>query len=467
MPVRSQSSSTCSKVVIIGGGLAGLAAAESLARAGSDLRITVLEATQRLGGRAGSFVDPASNKTVDYCQHVAMGCCTNLVGLLRRCGCSDLFKRSAAIEFLHPDDGSMWLRSARWLPTPMHLAPSFFRFRHLSLLQKLHITRALYRLLRTPAAQLEQATALQWLERNGQDQRAIKGFWEVVLVSALADPLDSLSMAVAKKVLVEGFLASPDSLQLLVPKIPLVDLIENHLMKDLCQLSVDLRRGTRVSQLSVHGDHVRLHSNSMPLVDADHVVVAVPWNQAAKLLPQESPPFADLKGSAITGFHLWFDRAIGVRSFAAMIGTTAQWIFAHPFGNQVASGEHYYQVVVSASKNADGALPTVEEIRADLARVYPASRDADLVRYRVVTNPKSVFRPTPESISLRPAASTAFPCVHLAGDWIATGWPATMESAVIGGRMAASSVLKQLGRPEIEIDPGIKPGRIVRWLNRS
>ncbi len=183
--------------------------------------------------------------------------------------------------------------------------------------------------------------------------------------------------------------------------------------------------------------------------------MAVPWHRIADLLGGTSATaavpnlaaFARIPASPITGLHLWFDRQITTKPHAVMVGTISQWLFRDPINSANDSDEHYYQVVISASHQAR-RIPKaelVDRVVAELRQAFRGARDANLLRYRIVTDPNSVFSVRPEVDTLRPAARTALPWLHLAGDWIATGWPATMEGAVISGRMAASSLLEQEG----------------------
>lgn len=441
--------------------------------------ITVLESKRTAGGRAGSFTDRESGETVDYCQHVAMGCCTNLLQLMRRHGLGDQWQRYDRLQFLHPNHSPSPFAPSRWLPPPFHLAPAFGSLRYLSSAQKRQIGRGLWRLMRTTEATLVDQTAATWLRKNQQDDETVTRFWDVILVSALGETTDRVSMAAARKVLIDGFAAARGASDIWIPKLPLSELIGNQLANSITKRDVDLIQQCPVSQVDAGEDQRAIvQATDGRCFIANHVISAVPWFRIESLFAGSSvilslPAIGQWTGlptSPITGVHLWFDRPIMDMPHAVMVGTTAQWIFREPLvaNHSNPSGRHYYQVVVSASHQTRQLSQSelIRTVQTELAHQFPAARDAKLLANRIVTDPRSVFSVTPDVERLRPPARTALPWLHLAGDWIQTGWPATMEGAVISGQMAAASVLDQYGIPEHPIDPGIDRGWLARRLIR-
>ncbi|TWU57382.1 hydroxysqualene dehydroxylase HpnE [Rubripirellula reticaptiva] len=468
------------RVVIIGGGLAGLSAADAITTAAPDrFDITVIESKRTTGGRAGSFTDDVTGETVDYCQHVAMGCCTNLLLLMHRHGLAGHWQRYDRLRFLHPKYLPSPFKPSRWLPPPFHLMPAFNSLRYLSSAQKRQIAGGLWRLMRTIEATLVDQKASTWLRKNKQDDQTITRFWDVVLVSALGETTDRVSMAAARKVLFDGFVAARGASDIWIPKLPLSDLIGNKLVNSIARHGASVIQQCAISQVDAGEDHqaIVLATDGRRFA-ATHVISAVPWFRIESLFAGSSVirslpsigQWTQFPTSPITGIHLWFDRPIMDVPHAVMVGTTAQWIFREPHAanHPSPSGRHYYQVVVSASHQTR-QLPQSELIRtvqSELAHQFPAAREAKLLANRVVTDPRSVFSVTPDVERRRPLARTALPWLHLAGDWIQTGWPATMEGAVISGRMAAASVLDRCGITECPIDPGIDRGWLTRRLIR-
>ncbi len=501
------------RIAIIGGGLAGLAAAVALA--GRGLSIEAFEAKRRLGGRAGSYLDRESGELIDHCQHVAMGCCTNYLDFCRRTGVADCFDRHAALHFFGPDGQRSDFRPAAWLPAPLHLAPTLLRLNHLSLGDKLAIARAQLRLMRgttrkgsgvfggnrssivesvsppmTPDPLAPEPTVLDWLRNQRQPDRAIERFWQVVLVSALGESLDRASLTAARKVFLDGFLAHPNACHVLVPRVSLGELYDRRVAGWLIQRGVQIHLESparRIEPASTSSQLLlRIAARTDPAAEHvqvfDHAVLAVPWRQAADLVAPELrdrvPPLAaaaEFDGAPITSLHLWFDRPITDLPHAVLVGRLSQWVFRRTDLQSVrdmgvADGRianpSYYQVVISASHDLAGRpRETVrDEVLADLQSVFPAAGDAQLVRWQMITEQDAVFSYRPGLDELRPPQATPIPNLFLAGDWTRTGWPATMEGTVRSGYLASEALLAQIGRPQQLLAPDLPRGWLVKLL---
>jgi squalene-associated FAD-dependent desaturase len=483
-------------VVIVGGGLAGLSTAHALATAKlpaggvpGALRITLLESKRITGGRAGSFSDSASGEPVDYCQHVAMGCCTNLIDLLDQCDLLQYWKRYRELSFHHPGYPPSRFAPAGWLPAPLHLAACISRLRYLTAKQKREVRSGLWRLMRTPSDALSTQTAKQWLQSIGQSEETTRKFWDVILVSALGEATKVVSMRAARKVLIDGFAAARGASDVLVPRAPLSELFGQRLQQKINSLGVEIRCQTAVKRVLVGADSpTALELADGEILAADQIVVTVPWHRLSSLFDDADAETAipnlrdveQLGASPITGIHLWLDRPLMSDDHAVMVGTTAQWLFRQPLlKSQPAdnTGGYYHQVVISASGSQSWVdqkpllqdkEKLLQQVVAELRSEFPLSGDFTVLRHRMVTDPKSVFSVSPATEAIRHQTRPALPWLHLAGDWMDTGWPATMESAVISGRTAAQQVLNRLALPaEILIDAGLPYGRLARLMIRQ
>ena len=453
------------KVVIVGGGLAGMSAAAALADCGLD--VILLEAKRWLGGRAGSFEDPATGQTVDHCQHVAMGCCTNFLDFCRRTGIEPFFRRDRTLHFLGRTGERCDFSGSQWLPAPLHLGPAFSRLKFLSTAARWAVIRALRAFVQACGPD---QTIAAWLQQQRQPPEAIEQFWSVVLISALGETLDRASLHAARKVFVDGFMAHRNAYHLLVPTMPLADLYDQHVAPWLAEQGVTIRRSATVARLLADGQQITgVELASGESISADEVIVALPWRAAAKLLqatPAEklSEPWRQIESSPITGVHLWFDRPMTDLPHAVLVGRLSQWMFARSKADK--QGHSYYQVVISASRQLAGRkLDDIQaEVVRDLRDVFPLARDAHLLKARVVTQPESVFSITPALEPLRPSQSTTVDGLTLAGDWTSTGWPATMESAVRSGYLAAAAVLAASGQPVRPLVPVLPRSWLLNWL---
>lgn len=459
----TRAAATRPHVAIVGGGLAGLAAAAALA--GAECRVTLLEARRRVGGRAASFDDGAGH-LVDACQHVAMGCCTNFLDLLRQCGLDDAVRRDRTLWFIGRDGSRAACTPARWLPAPLHLVPLLRSMRHFSWREKASLARGMLQLAGGRGGAGAPQTALEWLRGVHQPDAVIRLFWQPVIESALGESIDLVDVAAARKVVVDGFLAHRHAADLWVPTVPLGELFGVRLAGWLTARGITVRTGWAATGIerdsagravAILGDDERLTCDAM--------IVAVPWRRAARLVPDLVPDVDDrLGGSPITAVHLWFDRQVVDLPHAVLVGRTSQWVFRSDEAAGDASGGHC-QVVISASRGVlgdrDGLLDTVV---AEVRECFPTARTARLLDAKVVTDPTAVLSVRPGVDAVRPPARTAVPNLILAGDWTATGWPSTMEGAVRSGRIAAAGVSGHLGLPAAPLVPDLGRSVLVRLL---
>lgn len=441
-------------VAIIGGGLAGIAAALEFHDINPESRIALFESRKRLGGRAGSFVDPKTGAWVDNCQHVGLGCCDALVRFVARLGVPDAFRRSTELKFRTPDGRTSAIRAFPLLPAPLHLGASFARLHFLGLFDKFMLAVGLAKLAITPMGLLRGRSVAEWLKSNRQTSRAIARFWEPVLVSALNDSLDQLDVAGARQVFVESFFRRRDGFHLLVPAMPLGELFDTHARLALANSGVEVVENMACRLIEpMPGGTFRLHFRDGSARVAHKVILAVSWSVAATILLtlddsslNEIIAGADfLRPSPITGIHLVVDRKVCDEPEIALIDTTSQWVFDHTAADlrqaaaSVPPGGQSLHVVVSASHGLVGKSreEIFEIVLGELRAAFPAMAGADVVSSWVVTEHAATFSPAPGTEAIRPAAVTPIKGLFLAGDWTATHWPATMEGAIRSGLTAA------------------------------
>ena len=455
-------------ILIIGGGLAGMAAAA--AWAGPGQRITLLESRPRLGGRASSFVDHATGTTIDNCQHVNLGCCTNFRQFCELTGIGNELRTEPCITFIGPNQRSHIL-AASLLPAPLHLLPSFARLSYLSWYDKWRLAWGLRVLAHRRMASSNELMS-DWLRRQYQTPHTIQRVWQVVLVSALSETLDRIAVKDARKGFVDAFLANRHGWELQIPTVPL-DTLYTHRVGDwLRRQGVDVRLATGVSRIVMSGElatGVELRDGKTLL--ADEIVLAVPSFGVAALLPASVSALPVIQGlerlewAPISSVHLWFDRPIMPVPHATLVDRLSQWVFARGSVQQPdGSAAEYYQVVISASRELAGREQSdiIRDIVNELTAVWPATANASLVNARVVTEHKACLSMLPENESLRPGPQSPIPNVAFAGDWTATGWPSTMESAVRSGYLAAEHVMRRLGEPKSFVQADLP----VSWLAR-
>ena len=458
------------RVAVVGGGLAGLAAGCALAESG--LRVTLFERRSYLGGRASSYQHPGTGEVVDNCQHVLLGCCTNLIEFYQRIGVADKIRWYERMTFLEPGGRASVIQPSA-LPAPLHTAPAFLRASCLSLPDKMAIAAGLAALTPTKPRDTGESF-LQWLRRHGQTERAIDRFWKTVLVSALNEDLDLVSVPYAAQVVRESFLKSRSAGRMGVPTVPLTELYSR------AGDYISARGGELRFRASV--DSFRAEFAEVRLLLAggeeafDFVVPAVPFDVLIRMLPQTSAaePLRQTLGrfqtSPITGIHLWFDREITDLDHAVLLDRTIQWMFhksrlLEPAAPGAKPPNSYVELVVSSSKTlVDKTKAEIVELAlSELREFFPGARAANLLKSTVIKEVHATYSPRPGIESFRPQPDTVWPRVFLAGDWTATGWPATMEGAVRSGYAAAQCVARVAGRRDAAfIAPDLPPSGFMR-----
>jgi squalene-associated FAD-dependent desaturase len=416
---------------VVGGGLAGLAAALELQEAGHE--VTVLEARPTLGGAVQTLPEREGDPDPppDNGQHVALGCCTEYLAFLARIGQADAVRREPLSLPVIAEDGSV----ARIAPGALAL----LRYRHVSWGDRLAIARIARRLGRLVPQEYDGETFAALLRRLGQSQRAIDRFWDVFLRPALNLRSEEVSAAPALFTVQTALLGERSASDLLLPVAPLGATHGEAAGRALEAGGGTVRTGARVAALD--GQTAVLADGER--VDADAVVVALPPAESAALLGEPAPALAD---SPIVSVHLLLDRVVLRFELAALLGSPAHWVFdrGRLTGRSPARGQ--YLTVVSSG------VPELLEVRGrglvDLVAGEVTRRlgRAELRWSRVSREPAATFAARPGTLAARAGVETGRPGVVRAGAWTDTGWPATMEGAVRSGRAAARRLPATLPR---------------------
>ena len=436
-------------VAVVGGGLAGLAAGCALSSAG--LRVSLFERRPFLGGRASSYEHPGTGEVIDNCQHVLLGCCTNLIEFYERTGVDGSIRWFDRLTFLEPGGRASEIGPSA-LPAPLHTTPAFLRAECLRLPDKVAIARAMMALV--PATPRDTGESfLSWLQRHGQTEGAIERFWKPVLVSALNEDVDRVSIPYAAQVMRESFLKSAGAGRMGVPVVPLTQLY-NAAGDYIRAREGSVRLRASVDSFRAELSHVML-SVAGEEEKFDFAVFAVPFDVLGRILPNSSAsePLRNALGrfetSPITGIHLWFDRDVSDLEHAVLLDRTIQWMFHKSKLQRRENNGHgsYVELVVSASNSLveKSKQEIVDLALSEFREFFPAARSANLVKATVIKEVHATYSPRPGIEAERPRPETVWPRVFLAGDWTATGWPATMEGAVRSGYLAAQSLAKVAG----------------------
>src|SRR6202051_3487719 len=415
-------------VAIAGGGLAGLAAACALSDKG--FRVTLFEKRPFLGGRASSWEQPGTGEVVDNCQHVLFRLCTNLMEFYHRIGVANQIRWYDQITFIEPGGRTSVMKSSPF-PAPLHTAPSFLRFSFLNAADKLCIARALVPLTLTEQRDTGQSFQ-HWLNEHGQTKQAVERFWRPILVSALSEDLDLISISAAAQVVRES-MKSPAARQMGVPTVPLTDLY--NAAGDYIRARGGLLHFRRpLDTFTVDSSQVRLRLRGQEEDQGnreeafDYLILALPFDNLDLILPDapESAPIREklshFETAPITGIHLWFDRQISDLDHAVLLYPSIQWMFHKPRLQPIraqagaSAAGSYIELVVSSSKTLidKSRAEIVDLALSEVREFFPAAREANLVKSTVIKELHATYSPRPGIDRHRPDASTAWSRVFLA-----------------------------------------------------
>lgn len=438
---------TRARVIVIGGGLAGVAAAFGCRDAGFD--VTVLESRARLGGAACSF--RRGQLTVDTGQHVFLRCYKEYRALLRRCGVADgvSIQPRLRIPIVRPG-GESWVLRRSALPAPAHLAPALIGYHALSMRQCLEAARVAMALRRLDPddRDLDQIAFGDWLDQQGASARTIEALWGLLTEAALNIGPRRASLALAARVFQTGMLSTTDGGDIGLPLRPLGELHDSGARRALTAAGVAVHPRTKARRVLRTESGLRVVLGDDTTMKADAVVVAVTHPAAAKLLEELSIPetrdWFRLSASPIVNVHVRYDRQVTDKTIAAALDSPVQWVFDRTrIAGQI--GGQYLAVSLSAADTyVDARTSAVREIFLPaLEKLFPAARDASVLDFFVTREREATFLQAPGTGQIRPGPRTRIPGLVLAGAWTATGWPDTLEGAVRSGNQAAEQVAAQ------------------------
>ena len=458
-------------VTVIGAGVAGMSAACALAEAG--FRVQLVERRGYLGGRASSYLHPGVGEVIDNCQHVLFGCCTNLVGFYRRIGVTDKIHWTADMTMIEPG-GRRSVLGPSFLPSPLHGLPNLIRAGAFTWADKVALGRAFTALMK-PVPRDSTESLGDWLKRHKQTCGAVDRFWRLVIASALNAEIDEIALPYAAKVIRELFMNSAEAGAMGMSNLPLSELyapvapyLEERGGRVLLNTHVEgAEWEEETSQWTVH--------TRTGVLMSDFVVVALPFEATEKLLPHLPPSdgagelawqIAQQEHWPICSVHLWFDREITELEHAVLLDREIHWMYNQ--SRLQGRGAHYIELVVSATR-AFAALPRDEAIAQalrELAEFFPRVKEAKLEKVALVKEVRATFGVPPGIDAARPSAISPWPNLYLAGDWVQTGWPSTMESGVRSGHLAAEALCKTIGQTRTFLDADLKPTGLMRFIAR-
>lgn len=440
-----------------------MAAAVAMESAG--VRVTLLESSRRLGGRAGSFQDPQTGELLDNCQHVLLGCCTNLINFYERIGAIDKIRFERTIRFATADGRRWGLFGLPGLPAPFHLGAAFAGFSLLTMSERIKVGQAMIEIVRLTDADFQNIMNVPfsaWLKENGQTDEIVRKLYDPIVVSGLNELTRPASAAYALKIFRDALLMNSSGFLFGLPICPLGELYSAFPIKDV-------RFGGRLAEFVFDGRRIKeVVTQDGQKLGADRFVLATNHHNLSQWMPGDSrlSGLDQIQSVPILGAHLWFDRPVLDVSHLALVDGPLQWLF-----RKDAAGRALHGVISAAREWVN--IPRekcLEMFEAQIRATLPNAKAARLERGVVVMEKRATFSPLPGIDALRPSQAPDAGDIEnlfLAGDYTKTGWPATMEGAVRSGYLAAEAVVSGSSKFVVPDLPAQWPARSIRHFSRG
>lgn len=435
--------------------MAGLSAAVRLSERGA--RVLLLEQKPFLGGRTYSFRDKRTGDVVDNGQHLMMGCYHETRRYLDSVGSSHLvsLQPRLQIDFLHPHNAPASL-SCWPLPAPLNVLSGLLGLRSLPFLHRIKLLRIGLELLsssKQKEQELSHLTVDEWLRQCGQTEENRKYLWDVIAIGTLNDDPKLVSALLFYRVLKAAFMGSASDASLLIPRAGLSEILVDPAIDLIRRRSGEVLTNQEVDSFSYRGNKIEKVFVGRKAYKAGTVIAAVPYFSLQPLVERATAhrrlvaSMSRLKSSPIITVNLWFEKQVFDREFAAVLNSNIQWIFNRTAMLSIAGSRQYLAVVISgASREIQwGREKLIATTRNELERVIPGLRGVKLLHALVLKEKRATFSPSPDALALRPGLHTETENLVLAGDWIDTGLPATIEGAVLSGHKAAEEVSPRAG----------------------
>jgi zeta-carotene desaturase len=468
----------------VGGGVAGMSAACALAEAGFAVRL--VERRGYLGGRASSYRHPGMDETIDNCQHVVFGCCTNVMDFYWRIGVAEKIHFTDEMTMIEPGGRRSMLGPSRLglftLPAPLHGLPKLMAAKAFTLADKLALARAFGAVARGDAKDPNENLA-DWLKRHGQTKGAVGRFWRLVIASALNAEIETISVPYAAMVIRGLFMDSVFGGAMGMSRVPLSELYKGvgEYLKTRggeLLLNTTIEGAAKDEETSQWVLRTRSSTAGAGELRSDFVVVALPFEGMGKLLPG-LPPNEDAEILAgqierqehwpICSVHLWFDREITELDHAVLLDREIHWLYNQTkLQGRGADDGFYIELVISATRTFAALTreAAIEQALRELAEFFPAVKEAKLIKAALVKEVRATFGVPPGIDGARPTAVSPWPGLFLAGDWVQTGWPSTMESAARSGYLAAEALCRAAGRRQRFLVPDLESEGLMRMIGQ-
>jgi len=422
------------KVIVIGGGFAGLTAAAYLAK--NKFKVTLLEASPKLGGRAYSFLDKDTNSVIDNGQHILMGCYYETLKFLSLIGAKENFHFQKRLEVNFVKEGFQIL-SLKSFPFiyPINLLIGLLKFEAISLSDRLSLLKVFFKLPFLSSHKFSNMNIKEWLEKENQSQNVQDAFWRILAVGALNTSIEKASAKIFVDILKQIFLKGNKAATIVLPKYGLSESYCKNAEEFIVKNGGEIILSEPVEKLIISENRVtEIHSSEKVFLDFDLVISAIPTFALNRIIEDvRNIVFPDFKYSSILNIHLWCKENKIPDGFFGLINSPVHWVFN--------KGTHLNIVISAANELVNKSDEDLKEMVKDEMKKFFLINPELITRYKIIKEKRATFIPSNEIIDKRPVQETQIKNLILAGDWVDTGLPSTIESAVKSGRVAAKQVI--------------------------
>ncbi len=424
------------KCLIIGGGFAGLTSAVYLTKAG--FKVTLLESSNKLGGRAYSLKDKKYGTVIDNGQHILMGCYKYTLDFINEIGAGDkIIKQDRlSINFLKENLKLLPL-SAADLPYPVNLLFALIGYKAFTIEDKLRLAAFFTKLPLYSKKDLERMSVEDWLLKENQSENAINSFWDILIVGALNTNKKKASAKIFADILMEIFFKGNNAATILIPQIGLSETYCNNAEEFIRSAGGEIYFGKTVKELKSSGTNIKkVITSGETFNDFDFVISSIPLYAFNRIKKDKILELKlELKYSSILTVHIWLKENLLTEPFYGLIGSPIHWIFNH--------GEHITLVISDADRFMDEEKKIIFDLAAEEILKYTFIKRENILAHKIIKEKRATFIPSKSIINKRPSNETPFENFLLAGDWTDTGLPSTIESAVKSGRTTADIIISK------------------------
>ena len=424
------------KVIVIGGGIAGLTTAAYLAK--NKFSVTLLEASPKLGGRAYSFIDKETNTIIDNGQHILMGCYYDTLDFLSMIGARENFdfQKRLEVNFVKEEFEILPLKSFYFI-YPVNLLIGLLKFKAISFANRIRLLKVFIKLPFLSSDKFSKMNIKEWLEKENQSQAIQDAFWRILAVGALNTSIEKASAKIFIDILKQIFLKGNESATIVLPRYGLSESYCQKAEKFIFQNGGEIILSESVEKIIISNNNVtEIHSSKKVFLDFDFVVSAVPAFSLVRLLDDGTNlSFPEFRYSPILNIHIWLKNNIIPEGFFGLINSPLHWVFN--------KGTHLNIVISDADElinKSDEELIAI--VKTELQKFFRLNPEL-IIKYKIIKEKRATFIPSNDILEKRPSQKTKIKNFILAGDWVDTVLPSTIESAVKSGRVAASLVMNQ------------------------